>query len=75
MAKSYEELLTKVTDCSRRRKFDSSAKEKIQQGGDPKDVGVVGEWSWGEDAGGGYDRGDGVYALGFKDHSKGKWKG
>ena len=59
-AKSYEELLTKVKDNSRRRKLDSSAKEKMQHGGDPMDVGAVGGWSWCDDAGGGYDQGDGV---------------
>jgi hypothetical protein len=47
-AKSYEELLTKVKDYSRSRKLDSSAKEKMQHGGDPMDVGAAGEWSWGE---------------------------
>ncbi len=34
-AKSYEELLTKVKDYSRSRKLDSSAKQKMQHGGDP----------------------------------------
>ena len=64
--KSYEELLTKVKDYSRRRKLDSSAKEKMQHGVDPMDVGPVRGWSWGEDIGGGYDQGDGVYEFGFK---------
>ena len=41
LAKSYEELLTKVKDYSRRRKLDSSAKEKMQHGGDPMDVGAM----------------------------------
>ncbi len=41
-SKSYEELLTKVQDYSRRRKLDSSAKQKMQHGGDPMDVGAVG---------------------------------
>ncbi len=41
-AKSYEELLNKVKDYARRRKLDTSVKEKIQQGGDPMDVGAVG---------------------------------
>jgi hypothetical protein len=43
-AKTYEELLSKVKDYARRRKLDSSAKEKFQEGGDPMDVGVVGGW-------------------------------
>ena len=47
-SKSYEELLSKVKDCSRRRKLDSSVNEKM---------------SWNDDTGGGYDQGDGVYAL------------
>ncbi len=34
-AKSYEEFLAKVKDYSRRRKLDSSVKEKMQHGGDP----------------------------------------
>ncbi len=41
-AKSYEELLSKVTHYSRRRKLNSSAMEKIQHGRDPMDVGAVG---------------------------------
>ncbi len=41
-AKSYEDLLGKVKDHSRRRKLDGSAKEKMQHGGDPMDVGAVG---------------------------------
>ncbi len=43
--------------------MDSSAKEKMQHGGDPMDVGAVGGWSWGGDTGGVYDHGDGVYAF------------
>ena len=43
-AKTHEELLQKVMDNARRRKLDSSAKEKKQQGGDPMDVGVVRGW-------------------------------
>ena len=39
------------------------------------DVGAVGGWSWGEDTGGGYDQGDGVYACGFKGQGEGKGKG
>ncbi len=74
-AKSYEELLTKVKDYSRRRKIDSSANEKMQHGGDPMDVGAVGGWSWGEDAGGGTDQGDGVYEFGFKGRGESKGKG
>jgi hypothetical protein len=50
-SKSYEDLLTKVKDYSRRRNLDSSAKEKMQRGGDPMDVGSVGGWSWNGDAG------------------------
>ncbi len=38
LAKSYEELLTKVKDYSRKRKLDSTAKEKMQHGGGPMDV-------------------------------------
>ncbi len=45
-AKSYEEMLAKVKDYSRRRKWDSSVKEKMRHGGDPKDAGAVGGWSW-----------------------------
>ncbi len=33
--------MNRVKDFVRRRKSDSSAKEKIQQGGDPMDVGAV----------------------------------
>ncbi len=40
-AKSYEELLTKAKDYSRSSKLDSSAKEKMQYGGDPMAVRVV----------------------------------
>ncbi len=39
------------------------------------DVGAVGEWSWHDDTGGGYDQGDGVYALGFKGKGKSRGKG
>ncbi len=70
---SYEELLAKVKDCSNERKLASSAKERMQHGGDPMDVGAVGEWSWCEHTGEGWDQGDGVYAFGFK--GKGKSKG
>ncbi len=63
--KSRKELLTKVKDYSRRRKLDSSVKVKKQRGGDPVDAGAEGGWSWGEDAGGGYDQGGGVFALDF----------
>ena len=73
--KSYEELLAKVKDYSRRNKLDNSAKEKMQHGGDPMDVGAVGGWSWQDDTGGGYDQGDGIYAFAFKGKGKGKGKG
>ncbi len=72
-SKSYEELLTNVKDHSRKRKSDSSAKEKMQRGEDLLDVGAVGGWSWDDDTGGGYDQGDGDYAFGFK--GKCKFKG
>ncbi len=65
-AKTHEEFLNRVKDYARRRKLDSSAKEKMQHGGDPMDVGAVGGWSWE-----GYDQ-DGVCAIGFKGKSKGK---
>ncbi len=39
------------------------------------DDGAVGGWSWIENAGGGYDQGDGVRAFGFKGKSEGKGKG
>ncbi len=45
-AKTYEELLSRVKDYVRRLKLDSSAKEEIQHGGDPMDVGAVGGWIW-----------------------------
>ncbi len=61
-AKSYEELLNKVKDNARRRKLDSTVKEKVQQGRDPMDVGTVGGYSWEEPC---YDQ-DGVYAIGFR---------
>jgi hypothetical protein len=66
-AKTYEDLLNKVKDYARRRKLNSSAKEKIQQGGDPMDVGAVGGWDY-EDYD--YDQ-DVVYAIGFKGKGKG----
>ena len=37
---------SEVKDYARRRKLDSSGMEKLQHGGDPMDVGVVGGWSW-----------------------------
>jgi hypothetical protein len=74
-SKSYEELLAKVKDFSRKRKLDSSAKEKRQHGGDPMDVGAVGGWNCNDDTGGGYDQGDGVYAFGFEGKGKSKGKG
>ncbi len=43
--KTYEELLSKVKDYASRRRLDTSAKERMQQGGDPMDVAVVGGWS------------------------------
>ncbi len=43
-AKTYEELQNKVKYYGRRRRLDSSANEKIQQGGDTMDVGAVGGW-------------------------------
>ncbi len=63
LAKSYDELLTKVKDYPRRRKLDSSAKEKMQHGGGPMDVGAVGGWSWNDDTGGGCDQRDGVLFI------------
>ncbi len=45
-AKSYDELLVKLEDYSRRRALDSSEKEKMQHGGDPMDGGVVGNLGW-----------------------------
>ncbi len=62
-SKSYEELLSKVKDYSRRRKLDSSVKEKRQHGNDPMDVGGVGGWSWYDDTGGGFDKGDGLLCV------------
>ncbi len=62
-----EELLSKVKDYARRRKLDTTAKERIQQGGDPMVVGVVGGYSWEEQY---YDQ-DGVYAIGLKRKGKG----
>ena len=66
-AKSYEELLNKVKDYARRRRLDASAKERMQQGGDPMDVGAVGGYGWEEQ----YFDQDGVYAIGFKGKGKG----
>ncbi len=40
--KTYEKLLNKVRDCVRKRKLDTNAKERMQQGGGHMDVGVVG---------------------------------
>ncbi len=40
--KTYEELLNKVMGYARRRKLDTTAKQRTQQGGDPMDVGGVG---------------------------------
>ncbi len=74
-AKSYEELLNKVKDYTRRRNVDSSAKEKTQHGGDPMDVGAVGGWSWCEDIGGGYGQDACAYAFGFKGTGKSKGEG
>ena len=54
-SKSYEELMAKLKDYSRRKKMDNTAREKIQHGGEPMDVGAVGGWSWNDDTGGGYD--------------------
>ncbi len=62
--KTYEELMNKATDYARRRKFDTTAKKTMQQGGDPMHGGAIGGLSW-ED----YDQ-DGVYAKGFKGESK-----
>ncbi len=42
VAKSYEELVNMVKGYARRRELDSSAKEKLQHGGDPMKVGTVG---------------------------------
>ncbi len=47
-AKSCEELQNKDKDYARRRKLDSSAKQKAHHGGDPMDVGVVGGYGWQE---------------------------
>ncbi len=47
--------------------MDSSAKEKIQQGGDPIDVGAVGAWDYENYD---YDR-DGIYEIGLKGKGKG----
>ncbi len=48
--------------------LDSSATEKMQHGGDPLHVGVVGRYGWEEQY---YDQ-DGVYTIGFKGKGKGK---
>ncbi len=44
--KTYEELLNKVAEYARRRKLDTSSKERMQQGEDHTGVGAVGGWSW-----------------------------
>ncbi len=49
--RSYEELLAKVEDHSRKKKLGSSAQERMQHGGDPMNAGVVGGWSWYDDFG------------------------
>ncbi len=67
-------MLGKVKDYSRRRKLDSSAKENMQGGGDPMDVGAVGGWSWYDDVEGGCDH-EGVSAVGFEGKGKSKDKG
>ncbi len=64
--KTYEELLNKVKDHARRRKLDTTAKERMQQGGGPMDLRDVGGWRWAD-----YSQ-DGVHAVGFK--GKGKRK-
>ncbi len=74
-SKSYEELLAKVKDYSRRKKLDNAAKEKMQHGADPMDVGAVGGWSWYDDTGGGHDQGDGVYTVAIKGKGKSNGKG
>ena len=66
-AKTYEELLKKVKDYARRRKLDTNAKERMQHGGDPMDVGAVGGWDYENYD---YDQ-DGVHASGFKGKGKG----
>ncbi len=42
--KAYAELLNKVKGYARRRKLDTNAKERMQHGGDPMDVGTVTGW-------------------------------
>ncbi len=42
--KTYEELPNQVKDYATERKLDTTAKERMQQGGDPTDVGAVGGW-------------------------------
>ncbi len=59
--------MNKVKDYARNRKLDSSAKEKMQHGGDPMDVGVVGGHGWEEQY---YDQGS-VYAIGFQGAGRG----
>ncbi len=50
--KSYEDLLHKVGEYARRRKLDSSAKNKMRNGDDPMDVEALGglelvrRWVW-----------------------------
>ena len=52
LSKSYEDLLHKVGEYARRRKLDSSAKNKMQNGDDPMDVEALGglelvrRWVW-----------------------------
>ncbi len=65
-SKSYEELSAKLKDYSRRKTLDNSAKEMMQHGGDPMDVGAVGEWGCHDEAGGGFDQGDGVLCIFFQ---------
>ncbi len=63
---TYDELFNKVKDYARRRKMDTNAKERMQQGGDPMDLGAVGGWDYENYD---YDQ-DGVYAIGFKGKGK-----
>ncbi len=55
-------------------KLDSSAKEKVQHGGDPMHVGAARGWSWWEGDEGEYDHA-GVYSVGFKGKGDGKGNG
>ncbi len=72
-AKSYKELPSKVHDYSRRIELDSSAKKKMQRGGDTMDVGAAGGWSWYVDGSGDSSEvHEGAYAVGFKGKGKGK---